>query len=176
MNSTENKNGKRTRERAGIGFTDNASAKRYEMDYEDGPEIYSSKFIDLQGYQAEMYEDIEKVYLQDEQKRFDKYVAGKMKNEMRREAKLDLEEENRGKLEELKMKLKVDWAKKCAEEKKEEGEEVVKLREELRAVQEKNRMLEEELKALRGESGRGEVAADALLSLTEGVAGGEGEK
>ncbi|KAF8862406.1 hypothetical protein BDZ45DRAFT_686859 [Acephala macrosclerotiorum] len=162
---SKNANGKRPRERSGIGFSDDLNAKRYEMDYEDGPEIHSTQFIGLQELQQQMYEDIKKTYLIDEEKRFRQYTKGKMKNEMRREAKLDLEEDNRKVLEELKMKLKVDFAQKN----KSEGEKLKKLREDLRVVKEKNKKLEELLEALGVPQVRmeGDVGADAEPSAEE---------
>lgn len=106
-----------------------------------------------------MYDDIKKSFIGEEERKFHKSWTAKAKSEMRHEAKLDLEEENRQALAEHKQKLE-------AELRKNNAEEVLRLSDALRMEEERVKGLEGELRALREECARSHVIAD--VSRTSG--------
>ncbi|KUJ12005.1 uncharacterized protein LY89DRAFT_673798 [Mollisia scopiformis] len=128
---------------SGIGFR-GRSDPEYPLDYMEGDENHSSAFLGLQDMQQEMYNDIRKSFIGEEEKKFYKRWTKKEKEEMRHEAKLDLEEENRRILEELKVKLEADVGAKYAEE-------LQKMKDLLEREEERSERLEGELRKLREE-------------------------
>jgi hypothetical protein len=115
----------------------------------EGAEEASNAFIDLQIAQVQMYKDIKKTFLEDEQKRFYKFWTAKKKDELRREVRLDMAEENERAMKGKAMELRVQIESEYADELVKVNAELKKAKEELKVEREKKEKLEDELKGLR---------------------------
>lgn len=99
-----------------------------------------------------MYEEIKKLFIADEERQFHKRWTKKDKEDMKREARLDLEEDNRNALEAHKIKLKVEIR-----------EQLEKVKAALREEEAKTKMLEEELMKLKEECEKTHITVDTAV-------------